>query len=70
MQLFTVAKIRKQPRCLSLRLTDKENTHTHIHVYTHTYININTHIYIPTMDYYSVTKKKELFLAFYNMDEP
>ena len=51
---------------------DKENTHVYMYTHIHmcVYININTHIYIPTMEYYSDIKKKELFLAFYNMHEP
>ena len=66
--LFTIAKTWEQPRCLSPRLMDKENTHIHIYMCTHIhmclYINRNTHIYIHTMEYYSAIKRSNFFLPF------
>ena len=66
--LFTIAEIRKQPKC---SLTDewiKKFWHIYMYVYIYIYIciyihtHIHTYIYIHThtMDYYSAIKKNKI----------
>ena len=51
--LFTIGKIWKQPKCLSIDERIKEMWYTHI---THTRTRAHTH----TLEYYSAIKKKEI----------
>ena len=54
--LFTVAKIWKQPKCLSTDEWIKKMRSCYI------YTCIHTHIYIHAMEYYSTLRKKEILL--------
>ena len=54
--LFTIGKIWKQPKCLSIDARIKEMWYTHI---THTRVHVRTRTHTHTLEYYSAIKRKK-----------